>query len=66
MAYVVFSISEFSDADSYLNREVNLHAMRMGPGKHLKGLKLMDGLVQPEEFDYFHEVHRMSLCLALI
>ncbi|KAF4597133.1 hypothetical protein EYR40_007584 [Pleurotus pulmonarius] len=36
--------------------EVNLHAMRMGPGKHLKGLKLMDGLVQPEEFDYFHEL----------
>ncbi|THH28855.1 hypothetical protein EUX98_g5336 [Antrodiella citrinella] len=36
--------------------EVNLHAMRMGPGKHLKGLKLMNGLVKPEEFDYFHEL----------
>ncbi len=36
--------------------ELNLHAMRMGPGKHLKGLKLMNGLVKPEEFDYFHEV----------
>ncbi|EIM91154.1 peroxisomal acyl-CoA-dehydrogenase [Stereum hirsutum FP-91666 SS1] len=36
--------------------EVNLHAMRMGPGKHLKGLKLMNGLVTPEEFDYFHEL----------
>ena len=31
--------------------------MRMGPGKHLKGLTLMNGLVKPEEFDYFHEVH---------
>jgi alkylation response protein AidB-like acyl-CoA dehydrogenase len=36
--------------------EVNLHAMRMGPGKHLQGLTLMDGLVKPEEFDYFHEL----------
>jgi hypothetical protein len=23
--------------------------MRMGPGKHLQGLSLMDGLVKPEE-----------------
>ncbi len=29
--------------------------MRLGPGKHLKGRKLMNGLVKPEEFDYFHE-----------
>ncbi|KAL1713163.1 acyl-CoA dehydrogenase/oxidase [Schizophyllum commune] len=36
--------------------EVNLHAMRMGPGKHLKGLTLMNGLVKPEEYDYFHEL----------
>ncbi|GLB40182.1 putative acyl-CoA dehydrogenase, N-terminal domain [Lyophyllum shimeji] len=35
---------------------LNIHAMRMGPGKHLRGLKLMDGLVMPEEFDYFHEL----------
>ncbi|KAG8817005.1 hypothetical protein FRC18_000732, partial [Serendipita sp. 400] len=34
----------------------NIHAMRLGPGKHLKGLQLMDGIVQPEEFDYFHEL----------
>ncbi|CCA69912.1 related to acyl-coa dehydrogenase, long-chain specific precursor [Serendipita indica DSM 11827] len=26
------------------------------PGKHLKGLTLMDGIVKPEEFDYFHEM----------
>ncbi|TFK72941.1 peroxisomal acyl-CoA-dehydrogenase [Pluteus cervinus] len=36
--------------------ELNLHAMRMGPGKHLKGRVLMGGLVKPEEFDYFHEL----------
>ncbi|KAL6299883.1 peroxisomal acyl-CoA-dehydrogenase [Sparassis latifolia] len=36
--------------------EINMHAMRMGPGKHLKGLTLMNGLVTPEEFDYFHEL----------
>ncbi|KAI0710023.1 peroxisomal acyl-CoA-dehydrogenase [Earliella scabrosa] len=36
--------------------EMNLHAMRMGPGKHLKGLTLMGGIVKPEEFDYFHEM----------
>ena len=28
----------------------------MGPGKHLKGLTLADGLVTPEEYDYFHEL----------
>ncbi|OCH95428.1 acyl-CoA dehydrogenase NM domain-like protein [Obba rivulosa] len=36
--------------------EVNMHAMRMGPGRHLKGLTLMGGIVKPEEFDYFHEM----------
>ncbi|KAJ3491781.1 hypothetical protein NLI96_g451 [Meripilus lineatus] len=35
---------------------LNIHAMRMGPGKHLKGLTLMGGIVKPEEFDYFHEM----------
>ncbi|KAG6918633.1 hypothetical protein DXG01_012752 [Tephrocybe rancida] len=35
---------------------LNMHAMRMGPGKHLQGRTLMNGLVKPEEFDYFHEV----------
>ncbi|KAK7454632.1 hypothetical protein VKT23_011385 [Stygiomarasmius scandens] len=36
--------------------ELNIHAMRMGPGKHLQGRTLMGGLVKPEEFDYFHEL----------
>ena|ERR1700733_15470122 len=30
--------------------------MRLGPGKHLKGLTLAEGCVKPEEFDYFHEL----------
>lgn len=36
--------------------ENGLHAMRQGPGPHLTGRKLFDGAVQPEEFDYFHEM----------
>lgn len=36
--------------------ELNITAMRMGPGKHLKGLTLLNGAVKPEEFDYFHEL----------
>ncbi|GJE96570.1 acyl-CoA dehydrogenase NM domain-like protein [Phanerochaete sordida] len=35
---------------------LNIHAMRMGPGKHLKGKTLMNGIVSPEEYDYFHEL----------
>ena len=30
----------------------NLLAMRMGPGKHLKGKELMGGLVKPEEVNF--------------
>ncbi|GAA5901268.1 uncharacterized protein JCM6883_000158 [Sporobolomyces salmoneus] len=33
----------------------NIHAMRMGPGKHLHGLTLPGG-VKGEDFDYFHEL----------
>ncbi|KAK0453029.1 peroxisomal acyl-CoA-dehydrogenase [Armillaria borealis] len=36
--------------------ENNFVAMRLGPGKHLKGLVLMGGVTKPEEFDYFHEL----------
>ncbi|TBU27688.1 acyl-CoA dehydrogenase NM domain-like protein [Dichomitus squalens] len=36
--------------------ENNIPAMRIGPGKHLKGRKLMGGIVTPEEFDHFHEL----------
>ena len=41
--------------------EKNLHAMRLGPGKHLKGLTLMNGIVKPEEFDYFRMCSRLYL-----
>jgi len=34
----------------------NLIAMRMGPGKHLKGFTLMNGIITPEEFSYTHEM----------
>lgn len=36
--------------------QLNINAMRLGPGKHLKGRTLINGLVKPEEFDYFHEL----------
>ncbi|KAF8894305.1 peroxisomal acyl-CoA-dehydrogenase [Mucidula mucida] len=36
--------------------EINFVAMRLGPGKHLHGRKLMGGVTKPEEFDYFHEL----------
>ncbi|KDQ19357.1 hypothetical protein BOTBODRAFT_27939 [Botryobasidium botryosum FD-172 SS1] len=39
-----------------LMAEMEIHAMRLGPGKHLLGRKLMGGIVEPEEFDYFHEM----------
>ncbi|KAH7101922.1 acyl-CoA dehydrogenase NM domain-like protein [Auriculariales sp. MPI-PUGE-AT-0066] len=35
---------------------IEMHAMRMGPGKHLKGRTLANDLVKPENFDYFHEL----------
>ncbi|KAH6668271.1 acyl-CoA dehydrogenase/oxidase [Halenospora varia] len=30
--------------------------MRLGPGKHLHGVTLLDGAVKGEEFDYFHDL----------
>ncbi|KAF1355398.1 acyl-CoA dehydrogenase-like protein [Delphinella strobiligena] len=30
--------------------------MRLGPGKHMHGVTLMDGAVKGEEFDYFHDL----------
>ena len=37
-------------------REMNIIAMRLGPGNHLQGRILMAGVVKPESFDYFYEV----------
>ncbi|KAI0699820.1 acyl-CoA dehydrogenase NM domain-like protein [Cytidiella melzeri] len=36
--------------------ELNILAMRLGKGKHLKGRTLMGGIITPEEFDHFHEL----------
>ncbi|GBE79103.1 Acyl-CoA dehydrogenase apdG [Sparassis crispa] len=36
--------------------EMNIPAMRLGPGKHLKGRTLMGGVIKVEEFDHFHEL----------
>ena len=38
-----------------------MHAMRMGPGKHLQGRTLMNGLVKPEEVR-----GEMTLCITYI
>lgn len=34
----------------------NIHAMRLGPGEHLKGRTLMNGSVKPEEVSKSHGV----------
>ena len=50
MAYAHMSFPHASyPLMSLLNSELNLFAMVLGPGKHLKGLKLMNGLITPEE-----------------
>ncbi|KAI0096071.1 acyl-CoA dehydrogenase-like protein [Nemania sp. FL0031] len=36
--------------------KVGLLHMRLGPGKHLHGVDLLDGAVQGEQFDYFHDL----------
>lgn len=41
--------------------EMNINAMRLGPGKHLKGLKLMGGLVKPEEVSVFGNLDLLAL-----
>ena len=45
-------------SDDVINQmgENGLLAMRLGPGKHLKGRTLMNGIVSPDEYDYFHEL----------
>ena len=48
-----------------MDRESNLIAMRLGPGKYLKGRTLLGGVVKPEEFDYFHEVRALKTKLII-
>ncbi|KAJ7104222.1 acyl-CoA dehydrogenase/oxidase [Mycena belliarum] len=35
---------------------LNILAMKVGPGKHLEGRVLMDGIISLEQFDAFHEL----------
>jgi hypothetical protein len=49
MAWVRFCLTDAIDSYPSFLSEVNLNAMRLGPGKHLKGLSLFHGLVKPEE-----------------
>ncbi|KZT74472.1 acyl-CoA dehydrogenase NM domain-like protein [Daedalea quercina L-15889] len=35
---------------------MNIPAMRLGPGKHLKGRSLLGGIISSEEFDHFYEL----------
>ncbi|SPN97711.1 related to acyl-coa dehydrogenase, long-chain specific precursor [Cephalotrichum gorgonifer] len=47
--------------------ELGVLHMRLGPGKHLHGVKLMGGVVKGEEFDYFHDLvvgQELSRCNA--
>jgi len=39
--------------------EMNIFAMRLGPGKHLKGRTLLGGVIRAEEYDHFHEVRKV-------
>jgi hypothetical protein len=41
--------------------EMNIFAMRLGPGKHLQGRSLLGGVIRTEEFDHFHEVCKLWL-----
>lgn len=48
--------------------EQNIHAMRLGPGKHLKGRTLMGGVVEPEKVSNFGLLHCPALesCTTLM
>lgn len=36
--------------------ESNVLAMRLGPGKHLHGRKILGGVIEGKDFDYFHDL----------
>jgi hypothetical protein len=45
------------------NSDQNIHAMRLGPGKHLKGLTLFGGVVKPEEVSSLGATKRQYLLM---
>jgi alkylation response protein AidB-like acyl-CoA dehydrogenase len=59
----IYPEAQEKEADgTYISQELcdkmaanNTLAMRLGPGKHLEGRKLLGG-VEPKEFDYFHDL----------
>ncbi|KAJ2898145.1 hypothetical protein MKZ38_004145 [Zalerion maritima] len=61
--YVYPEAQECEDTGRYISQEfiermakAGILHMRLGPGKHLHGVNLLDGAVQGEEFDYFHDL----------
>ena len=66
MAYVDFLVILRVSRSSYRYSAVNLHAMRMGPGKHLKGKTLMNGVVTPEEVSRTVLILNARLTLPLV
>ena len=46
-------------ADGVEPSEMNIFAMRLGPGKHLQGRTLLGGVIGTEEYDHFHEVRKV-------
>lgn len=61
--YVVPEAQEKEKDGSFISQELidlmaetNILAMRLGPGKHLHGKKLLGGVVDGKEFDYFHDL----------
>jgi len=36
--------------------ELGILHMRLGPGRHMKGVELMGGVMMGDEFDYFHDM----------
>lgn len=61
--YVYPEAQECEKTGKYISQELidrmskmGILHMRLGPGKHLHGVNLMDGAVKGEEFDYFHDM----------
>lgn len=46
-------------ANGVESSEMNIFAMRLGPGKHLQGRVLLGGVIGTEEYDHFHEVRKV-------
>jgi predicted heme/steroid binding protein len=61
--YITPEAQECETTGRYISQELidrmakaGILHMRLGPGKHLHGVDLLDGTVNGEEFDYFHDL----------